>query len=330
MGSSHWSNDYYADRTADRAKTGASPFVYDTHIRSNPTAPKVTHDKMSPKGIIRESRDSDAHPNSVAIGVMLDVTGSMVEVPKVLQANLPQLMGTIIRKGYLADPQVLFGGIGDFYSDSAPLQVGQFESGIEVDDDLGRLFLEGNGGGQNKESYQNALYFFARKTSIDCFEKRGKQGYLFLIGDEAPYPTSTPEEIKQLIGDTIPAPVPIATLIAEVRERYHVFFLIPSGASHTHEGWLKKAWTELLGPENVIMLDDPKGVSEAIAGIVGICEGAVDGAGLALDLKDSGSSAGVIASVTKALDPLAKSAMVKVGTGAALADKPRSTSNVRL
>ena len=34
-----------------------------------------------------------------------------------------------------------------------------------------------------------------KKTSIDCFEKRGKKGYLFTIGDEQLPPTLTKAQI---------------------------------------------------------------------------------------------------------------------------------------
>ena len=80
--------------------------------------------------------------------MLFDVTGSMGRVPRILQANLCQLMGLLLDKGYLAHPQILIGGIGDATCDHAPLQVGQFESGIEIDEDLAKLWLEGGGGGQ--------------------------------------------------------------------------------------------------------------------------------------------------------------------------------------
>ena len=73
--------------------------------------------------------------------VLMDVTGSMRQVPVILQANLPRLMGLLIRKGYLEHPQILIGAIGDATCDTAPLQLGQFESGIEIEEDLGKLFL---------------------------------------------------------------------------------------------------------------------------------------------------------------------------------------------
>ena len=32
------------------------------------------------------------------------------------------------------------------------------------------------------------MYFMARHTSLDCHEKRGQRGYLFIIGDELRLP----------------------------------------------------------------------------------------------------------------------------------------------
>ena len=136
----------------------------------------------------RESRDSDEHPQSLAIAVLFDVTGSMGGVPRTLQKKLPKLLGLLKDSGYVSDPQLMFGAIGDATCDRAPLQVGQFESDNRMDGDLERILLEGGGGGQKTESYELAMYFMARHTATDCFEKRGKRGYLFIIGDEMPYP----------------------------------------------------------------------------------------------------------------------------------------------
>src|SRR5262245_44452644 len=188
MGTTRWSDDHYRDRARLRARTGKDAFEHDHAVRAGAAA-RAVHPKMSPRGVkARESRDSEAHPQSHAVAVLLDVTGSMRQVPRVLQAHLPKLMGLLIRKGYLDHPQVLVGAVGDATCDAAPLQVGQFESGIEIEEDLGRLYLEGGGGGQLTESYELALYFIARHTAIDCYERRGRRGYLFVIGDEMPYP----------------------------------------------------------------------------------------------------------------------------------------------
>lgn len=329
MGGSRWSDDFYRDREDDRKRTGASAFAYDKSLKSNPRAKKVAHGKMSPYRVTRESRDSAAHPESVAIGVVFDVTGSMGGIPVQLQKKLPQLMGLLLRKGYVQDPQILFGAVGDYFSDSVPLQVGQFESGIEMDDDLGRLYLEGGGGGTYEESYDLALYFFARHTSIDCWDKRGKKGYLFLIGDEKPYPSTSQEQIATVIGDDLQEGLEIEAILREARERYHVFFVIPRGASHGADPELKKRWSKLVGPQNVIMLDDPDAVCEAIGVAIGLCEGTADVDTVEEDLVSTGAAASLAKSVAGALAPLAKStAIVHVAKGPALPSKRGKSSNV--
>lgn len=266
MGTSNWSNDFYADREAERKKAGTDAFAYDRAIRSG-KAVRATHKLMNPSGVTRESRDSDVHPESVAIAIFLDVTGSMATTPHGMQKALPTLMTDLVKAG-VAHPQVLFGAIGDYFSDDAPLQVGQFEAGIETDDDLGRIFMEGGGGGSNHESYQNALYFAARHTSIDCFEKRGTKGWLFMIGDEHPYAVATKDEIKKVFGDTVQGDIPIQDLLREAQEKYNVYFIIPAAANHGRDPGLLKAWQGLLGANNVLVLNDVSQVCSAITGVI--------------------------------------------------------------
>jgi hypothetical protein len=306
MGGSYWSDEFYRARENVRAATGKSAFAYHDALRSVPVRMHKAHAKMDPKGVrVRESRDSAAHPNSKAIAVLFDVTGSMGQIPIVLQKKLAELMGLLIRKGYVEHPQILFGAVGDATCDRVPLQVGQFESGIEMDDDLGRLYLEGGGGGQKTESYELAAYFMARHTAIDCFEKRGEKGYLFLIGDEQYYPRVKRKEVEAIIGDKLQGDIPVRELFAELRKRWEVFYLIPSGASHGGDPEIRRAWQNLLG-QNVIALDDPAAVCETIALSIGLCEGRVGlDDGLA-DLRDVGVGAPVVDAVSTALAPLAR------------------------
>ena len=209
MGSGRWSTDVYDAAARFRAATGASAFAY-----SDGGATRV-HPALDPQGVTaRESRDSAEHPDSVAIAVLFDVTGSMLEVPRTLQGKLPQLLGLLLRKGYVRHPQIMFGAIGDATCDRAPLQAGQFESDNRMDDDLSRILLEGGGGGQKTESYELAMYFMARHTATDCYEKRGKRGYLFLIGDEMAYPRVKASEVRAITGDGLQSDLPLTALLA--------------------------------------------------------------------------------------------------------------------
>ena len=274
MGHSDWNDDFYKHREADRAATGRSAFAYDADVTAG-RARREVHAKMNPLDVMREARDSEAHPESLAIMVMFDVTGSMHQVPVVLQKKLPTLNGLLTDKGYVEHPAVLMGAVGDKTCDSASLQVGQFESGIEMDDDLERMFLEGGGGGSFEESYQNAIYFAARHTSIDCFEKREKKGYLFLMGDEMPYPNVSKDQIKALCGEELQADIPIKEIVEEAQRKYHVFFIIPAGTSHAGDPRLIERWEGIVGADHVLQLDSPDLVCETIAVTIGVTEGTV-------------------------------------------------------
>src|SRR5271165_970566 len=220
MGSGRWSTDVY--EAATRLRGDASAFAH------NDSGARNVHPALDPFGIgARESRDSAEHPASLAIAVLFDVTGSMRDVPRVLQGKLPQLLGLLLRKNYAKHPQILFGAIGDATVDRAPLQVGQFESDNRMDGDLERLLLEGGGGGQKQESYELALYFMARHTAADCFDKRGKRGYLFIIGDEMSYDRVKPREASAVIGDSLAEPVPLPVIAAEVTRRWDTYYILP-------------------------------------------------------------------------------------------------------
>jgi hypothetical protein len=308
-----------------RAATGASAFAHsDSGARS-------VHDALNPFGVtVRESRDTDEHPRSLAIAVLFDVTGSMQGVPRVLQTKLPGLLGLLLRKGsahssrgYVADPHIMFGAIGDATCDRAPLQIGQFESDNRMDEDLGRILLEGGGGGQQTESYELAMYFMARHTSIDCFEKRGRRGYLFLIGDELAYPRVKRSEVKKIIGDDLAEDITTEAIVAELKRRYHVYYILPAGSSYVGDATVLSYWRGLLG-QNMIELDDLDAVCETIALTVGLEEGAIDLDHGLHDLADVGSTAG--ATVGRALATIsAGRGSVVVGpalTAAPAADDP--------
>jgi hypothetical protein len=305
MGTTRWSDDHYHDRARLRARTGKDAFEHDHAIRTG-AADRAVHPRMNPHGVtIRESRDSDAHPHSHAVAVLFDVTGSMQRVPRVLQAHLPKLMGLLIRKGYLDHPHILIGAIGDATCDAAPLQVGQFESGIEIEEDLGKLYLEGGGGGHITESYELALYFMARHTAIDCHEKRGQRGYLFVIGDEIPYAQVKRKEVGAVIGDGLQASIPVEGVVAELQRTYDVYHVLPKMTSNFNNPLVHRRWSELLG-QHALRLEEPAAICELIASTIGIAEGKVDLEHLTDDLREAGSSTAVARAVRNTLVEVAE------------------------
>jgi hypothetical protein len=315
MGHSNWSDAAYQARQSHRHSTRQTAFSYDSQVRASGVA--RVHEQMNVFGKLRESRDSAAHPDSVAIGVIFDVTGSMGVVPRVLQGKLGALMRMLIEKGYVANPQILFGAVGDAHCDDVPLQIGQFESGLEMDDDLGKLYLEGGGGGQVHESYELALYYFARHTLIDCYERRGHKGYLFTIGDEKPYDLVRKAQVAQHIGVDIERDLPLEQIVAELQRRYEHFHIIPTNTAHGQSPEVQGRWRALLG-ERVLLLRDEAAVCETIALAIGLCAGTIDDlARGAADLVDAGADQAAAASASSALVryAAARPALLTVSSG---------------
>jgi len=158
-------------------------------------------EKFDPKFInVREARDNDDHPNSTPVIVGLDVTGSMGYLSAEIAKNgLHETMMKIYSTKPIEDPQLMFAAIGDV-TDRAPLQVTQFESDIRIAEQLLELWLEG-AGGDAPEDFELLWYFAAKHTSTDCFEKRGKKGFIFTIGDADIHPMLNDSDIEAIFKD---------------------------------------------------------------------------------------------------------------------------------
>lgn len=275
MGSGLYSADVYAKSVGATLRSGGDTFVNSTSTMSRPRDQWAAHPTLDPNGVtFRESRDSDEHPTSVPIAVLFDVTGSMHEIPMLMQKELPALFETLGLGGYVEHPQVMFGAVGDAVSDRIPLQVGQFESDNRVDEALGNIVLERGGGGSYEESYELALYFFARHVVTDSWEKRNKKGYLILIGDEHAYPQVKANEVSRVIGDNLTENISLEAIVEEVKEKWELFFVLPNQTSHYSDGALEAYWRNLVG-QNFIRLDDPTTIAEAIAKQVGAVEASI-------------------------------------------------------
>jgi hypothetical protein len=263
------------------------------------------HPLMNPKGVrLRESRDGADHPQSLGIVFALDVTGSMGAIPRLLATQqLPTFM-KVLMDCQVQDPQVLFMAVGDAVSDGAPLQVGQFESTAELMDQwLTWSYLEGGGGGTGEESYELGMYFLAAHTEMDCMVKRGKRGYLFMTGDENPYPILSRHVVEAVIDDGLTEDIKVAEVVAELQKAYTPFFLVPD---HQRAARCEKAWRDLLG-DNVLVMEAPVDVCFVAAGALLLNEGQVSSLKqLSEKLRQAGMPAAQESGVIKTLKPLAE------------------------
>ncbi|WP_280468182.1 hypothetical protein [Nocardia cyriacigeorgica] len=305
MGYGHWDDTAYRAAKTYRARRGVDDFGYTAEMRAEPHENWCAHPLLDPLGVgVRECRDSGEHANSLPIAVLFDVTGSMGRVPRIMQAKLGTLHGLLTARGYADDPQILFGAIGDADTDRVPLQMGQFESDNRMDEQLRAIFLEGGGGGQKSESYELAAYFMARHVATDAWDKRGKRGYLFIIGDELNKPRLAARHVRGVIGDPVRQDISVASIYRELAQRWHIHYILPNQSNYYRDPEIAEHWRGLLG-QRFMKLDDPGAVCELIALTIGMAENRVDvETGLA-DLRDVGSVAEADA-VGKALDPGAR------------------------
>ena len=239
--------------------------VYKSMDRSEVFTSTSLNPQMDIKNKVRECVDSEEHPNAFPIIIGLDVTGSMGRIPyELITSSLPQIMKKIMDEG-VKDPQVCFLGIGDSRSDSAPLQVGQFESSDELMEKwLKLVYLEGHGGGNGGEDYGLAWYFAARHTSIDSFKKHGRKGVIITIGDEPVHMTISRNSIKELFGSA-EVDVNVTSILDEARSEWDVYHInVPDYSGG--KAITKNCWNKLLN-DKVLHIESAS--KEAIAdGIV--------------------------------------------------------------
>jgi hypothetical protein len=314
MGYGTFDSGASAARAAFRHSTGTSAFTHDTDIKAGRKTAACHESLDLTKKPKRECFDNDDNPNSVPIGVIVDVTGSMGSVADLVINSLHKVISTIKDRGVVTNPSICFGAVGDANSDRVPMQMGEFESDDELaEQHLSHIYREGAGGGQHRESYELPMWFFANQVTTDHWNKRGGKGFLFLIGDEAPYPTIKASQVEAYCGEIIGEDVDLRALTTQLLERWHVFVLRPGGTSCYDMATVQDEWEKILGAERVIKVQNWEEINSLIAGTISVISG-VSVADTVAAMKDSGLAVGT--TTTNALATLEFSASMVVSAPA--------------
>lgn len=213
----------------------------------------VVNEKYLPRFItVRESRDSEDSPESTPIIIGFDSTGSMGYLAAEIAKNsLNRTATMILEKRPVTDPHIMCAAFTSPNSYSCPpMQVTQFEADIRVVEQL----LDFTLGGGNMYSYDSLVWYFASKhTSTDCFEKRGKKGFIFCIGDEIAddgnvdiLPKVSAETV---FGDKAESSFRSMELYAEASEKYEIFHIITG--SRTTNAF--DTWDKLIHGRNAVI-----------------------------------------------------------------------------
>jgi hypothetical protein len=276
MGNARWSNDDYTtyrSTTNYHTKSTAEVFSHSIDAKLDPRNVKVG--KGDRVGLqLRESIISEANPDPTAIILGLDVTGSMGEVAaQIAKEELPKLMTQIHETGVVSDPHVMFMGIDDVFAQGhGALQVSYFEPDLRIVEQLRKMWLVGNGGGNGSESYDLAWYFAGRYTYLENFEKTGKPGFLFTFGDEpAPFEPVTPNYLRTIFGPGEYETTSPEASLAQAQKKFQVFHIIVERGRPSYD--VTTSWTRMLG-NNAIFLRDRRYLTEVVLATMAIANGA--------------------------------------------------------
>eukprot|EP01012_Entosiphon_sulcatum_P005840 TRINITY_DN12692_c0_g1_i1.p1 TRINITY_DN12692_c0_g1~~TRINITY_DN12692_c0_g1_i1.p1 ORF type:complete len:309 (+),score=82.57 TRINITY_DN12692_c0_g1_i1:56-928(+) len=235
-----------------------------------------------------------------AIVVAIDVTGSMGMFPRIMFDKLPMFYGQIMMQGYLKNPSISFAAIGDVDCDRAPLQVTEFSQGAAIDDQIGRIWVEG-GGGDAPESYEYAAYYYNRTKFTNLTDK----AFFFITGDEV-CKHVTPEKAHKFLGDDIKQAPTNKEIFKELRKRFHVFFLCKCGGEIPRK--VLDCWAPLVGEEHILPLVDPKACVDTMLGAIAVASQSRTIDAYVKDMRDRGQSEERVAEVTRTLERVAAAA----------------------
>lgn len=222
---------------------------------------------LNPKGVTRECRDTEEHPNTLPVILALDVTGSMGSAAIKVAQQLNVIMTELYSK--VKDVEFLIMGIGDLSYDTAPIQASQFESDVRIAEQLDKIFFEAGGGGNSYESYTAAWWFGAHQCDLDCW-KRGKKGIIITLGDEPLNPYLPADTLSKITGIPVQAEVDTKEIYQEAKEKYDIYHIAvddPRTAYWHYSEMIKDSWSKYLDDKHFIV-SNLDGLSKTIVGIV--------------------------------------------------------------
>lgn len=237
--------------------------------------------------------------NKSPIVVAIDGTGSMGNDAYIIYDKMPMFYGQILMQGYLEDPAISFGVVGDAYSDQAPIQVCDFEQGTELDGWLQKLWIEHNGGGQSRESYDLMAYYYANHCKLE----NSVLPFFFFIGDEGYYPQTEGKFISNhIVGKA--KTVDAKESFKRLNQMFNVFLIHKPYA--TDDDKILDQWATVVNRERILVMEDSKAIVDVMLGAIAILSESRNLDDYLVDMQDRDQTDDRIKLVEKTLSSLSE------------------------
>ncbi len=205
--------------------------------------------------------------------VVMDGTGSMKKWPQEIFRRLPLFHADAVR--YLGgnDVEILFIVMGDAKTDRRPIQIARFGRGPELDTILAAFdFNDCGGGGNGHESHELVASYLQQRLDVSS----ARNVHAFFITDEPPFARVDAAECRTHLGFEPRAELrQTDALFAALRRKMHVHAVLCATGSY-EPAPIEARWTELLGEEGVLRLDDHRRVVDVMLGTLAAVTGQVD------------------------------------------------------
>lgn len=238
--------------------------TYDKHVGRSYT--DAVSKKVSATSLVSDSIKTES---TCPLVICCDVTGSMGNWPATIFSKLPYL--DLEGKEYLGeDMEICFCAVGDIFSDQYPLQVRPFTTGTNMKEELEKLVIEGNGGGQCMESYDIAAHYFAE----NCEMPKALNPIIIFIGDEGLYDFLDMEGAEKWSRAKPEKRMDVSQVFKALKKKFTVYLIRKSYGSTTanemssYDAKIHKQWADLLGDDHICVLPAADRVVDVIFGIL--------------------------------------------------------------
>ncbi|MBI3632888.1 MAG: hypothetical protein HY226_01200 [Candidatus Vogelbacteria bacterium] len=209
------------------------------------------------------------------VGWIFDETGSMGKLPKILVDKAAMVVGEVSRNRYLDAPEFCVAAVGDVEpgAEEAPVQVGEFCVPKSLDEWFKRIYLEGKGGGQARESYELMAFFWANK----CDMPNATCPILIITGDEGFRETIPTKTLNVMFGGTnesVTAKQVFKTLLEKFKGNVvHIRRDCSDGYGPALNKKILKQWTETLGEGRIVALESDLAIGDLVVGTIALLSG---------------------------------------------------------